>query len=187
MILLGVQAALAIVVVSLPVISSQILNISVNYSGVSIVVPAGIGALLGSFFIPRMIKKGWRKKKLIEVGLGLISFSLLTLSLGIPFLPLAFRISITSLLIIMTGIAFVGINVPALTFLQESTPNWFRGRVFGSLWFMTVLITIFPVLFSGAITEIFGVKILLALMAVGTFFALLYSMKRGQGLIEEHL
>lgn len=187
LILLGVQASLAIIVVSVPAIASQVLNISVNYSGVSVVVPAGIGALLGSFYIPRLIKKGWRKKSLIEIGLALITFSLLSLSLGIPFLPLGMRVSITPLLIIMTGMAFVAINVPTLTFLQESTPTWLRGRVFGSLWFMTVLITMFPVLFSGAITEIFGVRTLLALMACMTFVAFLYSMKRGQGLIEEHL
>lgn len=187
LILLGIQASLAIIIVSLPVIAAQILNIPVNYSGVSMVVPAGIGALLGSFYIPRLIKKGWRKKTLIEIGLGLTTFSLVALSLGIPFLPLGLRVSITPLLIIMTGFAFVGIDIPALTFLQKSTPEWFRGRVFGNLWFMTSLVSIFPVLFSGAISEIFGVRTLLSLMAIGTFFVLLYSMKRGQVLIETQL
>lgn len=187
LILLGAQAALAIIIVSLPVIAAQILNIPVNYSGVSMVVPAGIGALLGSFYIPRLIKKGWRKKTLIEIGLGLTTFSLVALSLGIPFLPLGLRVSITPLLIIMAGFAFVGIDIPALTFLQKSTPEWFRGRVFGNLWFMTSLVSIFPVLFSGAISEIFGVRTLLSLMAIGTFFVLLYSMKRGQVLIETQL
>ncbi len=187
LILLGVQAVLAIVVVSLPAIASQILNISVNYSGISIVVPAGIGALLGSLFVPRLIKKGWRRKTVIEVGLSIITFSLFALGLGIPFLPLGLRVSITPLLIMMTGFAFIGIDIPALTFLQESTPEWFRGRVFGNLWFMTTLVTIFPVLFSGTITEIFGVRALFGLMAVGTFLVLIYSTKRGQGLIEAHL
>jgi MFS family permease len=187
LILLGVQAVLAIVVVSLPAIASQILNISVNYSGISIVVPAGIGALLGSVFVPRLIKKGWRRKVIIEIGLGIIAFSLFALGLGIPFLPLWLRVSITPLLIMMTGFAFVGIDIPALTFLQESTPEWFRGRVFGNLWFMTTLITIFPVLFSGTIIEIFGVRILFGLLAVGAFLVLMYSAKRGQGLIETHL
>jgi MFS family permease len=187
LILLGVQAVLAILVVSLPVIASEVLNISVNYSGISIVVPAGIGALLGSIYIPRLLKKGWRRKVVIEIGLGTITFSLFALGLGIPFLPLGLRVSITSLLIAMTGFAFMGINIPALTFLQESTPDWFRGRVFGNLWFMTTLVTIFPVLFSGTITEIFGVRALLGLMAIGTFLVLIYSAKRGQDLIETHL
>lgn len=184
LILLLIQASLSIVVVSLPNISSDILSIPLNYSGISVVVPAGIGALLGSIMIPKLIKRGWRKKLLIEFGLGLITFSFLTLGLGIPYLPLILRISFTPILIILTGIAFVGINIPTLTFLQESTPDWFRGRVFGNLWFMTSLVTIFPMLFSGVISEIFGVRTLLVLMGIGTFFVFLYSLKKGQGLIE---
>ena len=186
LILLGLQAALGIIVVSLPVIASQILNISVNYSGISIVVPAGIGALLGSIYVPRLVKKGWRKKTLIETGLGMITFSLLALSLGIPLLPMGLRVSITPILITLTGFAFIGINIPALTFLQESTPEWFRGRVFGNLWFMTTVVTILPVIFSGAISEIFGVRTLLSLMAVGTFSVLLYSIRHGQTVINTH-
>ena len=185
LILLALQSALGIVVVSLPVIAVQILNISVNYSGVSIVVPAGIGALLGAFYVPRLIKQGWRKKTIIESALGLITFSLLTISLGVPLLPVLLRVMATSILIVATGFSFVGINIPALTFLQEATPEWFRGRVFGNLWFLTTLVTILPVLFSGAISQIFGVRTLLTLMAVGTLLALIYSMRRGQDLIEK--
>lgn len=187
LILLGIQAALAIVIVSLPVIATEILNIPVGYSGLSIALPAGIGALLGSVYIPKLIKKTIRKKALIEASLGLTTFSLFVLSIGIPFLPVWLRISITPILIMATGFAFVGINIPALTFLQESTPEWFRGRVFGSLWFMTTLISIIPVIFSGAISEIFGVRTLFAMMATGTFLVMLYSKRRGQKMIETHL
>jgi MFS family permease len=187
LILLGIQAVLAIMTVNLPVIAAQILDISVNFSGVSVVVPAGIGALLGAVYIPSLIRKGWRKKLLIEVGLLLTTFALLTVSLLVPILPIALRVTITSLLIIVTGIAFVAVDIPALTFLQESTPTWFRGRVFGNLWFMSSIITMLPVMFSGAISEIFGVRTLLSLMAVGIFFAFLYSKKWGQGLIKTHL
>ena len=187
LILLGIQAALAIVAVSLPVISTDILNVSVNLAGVSIVVPAGIGALAGSFYVPRLVKKGWRKKTLIEVGFGAVTVSLLALSIGIPFLPEVVRVGVTSILIMLTGFAFVGIDIPTLTFLQESTPEWFRGRVFGNLWFLTSLISIFPVLFSGAISEIFGIKTLLGLMGIGALLVLVFSMKRGQNLIETQL
>jgi MFS family permease len=187
LILLGIQAILAIMIVNLPVIASQILDISVNYSGVSVVVPAGIGALLGAVYIPNLIKKGWRKKTLIEAGLALTTFAFLAIAFGIPLLPLALRVTFTSLLIIMTGIAFVAVDIPALTFLQESTPTWFRGRVFGNLWFLSSIITILPVLFSGAVSEIFGVRMLLSLMAIGIFFVFLYSKKWGQELIKVHL
>lgn len=187
LILLGIQAVLAILLVNLPVIASQILGISVSYSGVSLVVPAGAGALLGAAYIPNLIKKGWRKKKLIEIGLILTVFSFLTLALIVPILPIAAKLTATSFLIIISGIAFVAIDIPTLTFLQESTPEWFRGRVFGNLWFLTSVISIIPVIFTGAISEVFGVKTLLTLMSIVIFMVFMYSKKQGRELIKTHL
>ncbi len=186
LILLGIQAALAIIVVSLPVLARQVLNISVDFAGISIAVPAGIGALTGSFVIPRLIAKGWRKKTIIDVGLSYTVITLLALSVGIPFLPQSLRVVLAPVLIFFAGVAFVGINLPALTFLQESTPEWFRGRVFGSLWFLTSLVSILPVLFSGAISELFGVRTLLSLLAVGALAVLIFSRQKGQMLIATH-
>lgn len=186
LILLGLQAVLSIIIISMPVIAVQILNISVSFAGVSIAVPSGIGALLGSFYIPKLIKMGWRKKTIIDVGLCYTAISLFILSLGVPLMPYGLRIILTPVLIMLTGFAFVGINIPSLTFLQESTPEWFRGRVFGNLWFMTALISVLPVLFSGAITEIFGVRTLLSILAVGALLVLVFSRNKGQDLISNH-
>lgn len=186
LILLGLQSILSIIIISMPVIAVQILNISVNFAGISIAVPAGIGALLGTLYIPKLIKLGWRKKTIIDVGLCYSAIALFTLSLGVPLMPINLKLIITPILIMLTGLAFVGINIPALTFLQESTPDWFRGRVFGNLWFMSSLASMLPVLFSGAISEIFGVRILLSILAAGSLFVLIYSRNNGQSLIETH-
>ena len=183
---MGLSASLAIVVVTLPVVATQILNISVNYAGISIAVPAGIGAVLGSIYVPRLIKRGWRKKTIIETSLALVAFSILSLSLGIPYLPQALRLTVTPILILLTGFAYVGINIPTLTYLQSATPEWLRGRVFGNLWFLVTIVSIFPVLFSGAITELFGIRTLFGLMGVVAIFALYYSMKKGQAMISEN-
>ena len=80
---------------------------------------------------------------------------------------------------------FVGINIPTLTYLQEVTPEWLRGRVFGNLWFLVTIVTIFPVIFSGVITEIFGIRSLLAIMAIGSLGVYAYSSIKGQNIIEE--
>jgi MFS family permease len=187
MILLGVQIALAIIVISLPGIAAQILTIPVDLAGVSIAVPAGVGALLGSYYIPKLIKIGWRKKTLIDVGLCYTAISLFILSIGIPLMQLNLRVTLTPILIILMGVALVGINIPALTFLQESTPDWFRGRVFGNLWVMTSIVSVLPVLFSGAISEIFGVRTLLLVMALIALSVLILSRHKGQDLIQTHL
>lgn len=186
LILLSIQAGFTIIVTNLPIIATEILHISVNLAGVSIVVPAGIGALIGSVYIPRFSKRIWRKKTIVELSLATVTFSLLAVALLVPLLPLTLRVTGTFVLIVLSGFSFVGMNIPTVTFLQENTPSWFRGRVFGNLWFLVTLVNILPVLFSGAVTEIFGVRTLLVLMSLGTLTMLVHSLRSGQRIIETH-
>ncbi|HET7099181.1 MAG TPA: MFS transporter, partial [Patescibacteria group bacterium] len=184
LLLLGIQASLAVAVVSLPVVATQILDIPVGLAGLSLVVPAGIGALLGSVYISKILKMGTRKKTLIKISLALTGICVLILSFGVPFIPGILRIIVTPILIILIGLGFIGINIPTMTYLQETTPEWIRGRVFGNLWFLVTIVTIFPVLFSGAITELFGVRTLFAIMAIGMLSLLIYINKKGSNLME---
>lgn len=184
--LLGMQVALAMIVVNLPVIATEILRVSVNYAGLLVVVPAGIGATIGSIIIPRNLKKYWRKKSVIEVSCAILSLGIFLIVFLVPFLPILLRIIFEPIFVVLIGFGFIGITIPTLTFLQESTPLWLRGRVFGNLWFLVTIATIFPVLFSGVITEFFGVKTLLVILMLGTMFIFYYSRRHGQKLIAEH-
>lgn len=176
--LLMIQVALAIVITNLPVIAEQILNVNVDYAGLLVVVPAGVGATLGSILVTRFLKIGWRKKRIIDIGL---------LILGLSALGIVFGITVTApVFIALVGLGFVFINIPTFTYLQEVTPLWLRGRVFGNLWFVITIVTIFPVMFSGVISEFFGVKTLLTILSLGVIFILSYSYKKGQRLIEEN-
>jgi MFS family permease len=177
LLILGIQSGLAIITVNLPLIAHQILNIPVSFAGISIVVPAGIGAVLGSVYVSKMLKAKMRKKMLIEYSLAVVSFALLFIGIGVAFMPIILRVVTTSLLIILVGFGFVGISIPALTSLQENTPIGLRGRVLGNMYFLTTIITIFPVLFSGAISEIFGVRMLLSIIAVGLLLVFIYAKK----------
>ncbi len=184
LLLLGIQAGLSIIFVNLPVIATQILSISVAFAGISIVVPFGIGALVGSIYIPKILTRGGRKKKVIQFCLALTGICMLILCLGIPFIPIILRVIISPLLIMLIGLGFVGMTIPTTTFLQETTPHWIRGRVFGNLWFLVTIVTVFPILFSGAITEIFGVRTLFVIMATGLLLVLIYVNKKGHALME---
>ncbi len=173
-----IQVGLTIVTANLPIIASEILHVPSTLAGLYIVVPAGIGATIASVLIPRMLKKKLRKKKIIDISLGLV---------GISVLGIVFGNNITApIFVILVGLGFIGVNIPTLTFLQEVTPEWLRGRVFGNLFFLITLSTIFPVIFSGVISEFFGVKTLLTIMGVGVILILMYSIKKGQRLIEEN-
>lgn len=176
--LFAAQVGLAIITANLPTIGKEILDVSMAYVGLLVVVPAGIGATIGSIFVTRMVKNKWRKKKIIDVSMAILGFATLALVFG--------GVISTPLLVVLVGLGFVGINIPTLTFLQEVTPEWLRGRVFGNLWFMITIATIFPIIFSGVISEFFGVKTLLAIMGVGVILILAFSLRNGQKLIEEN-
>lgn len=173
-----VQVGLAIITTNLPLIAQDILHTSIAYVGLWIVVPAGIGAAIGSVLINKLVKSNWRKKRIIDFSLGLLSVSIIGLIFG--------KIFLTPLFVVLVGIGFVGVNIPTLTFLQEVTPEWLRGRVFGNLWFLISIATIFPVIFSGVVSEFFGAKTLLTMMAIGVILILSFSIRNGQKLIEKN-
>jgi DHA3 family macrolide efflux protein-like MFS transporter len=178
--LMTLQVTLTIIAVNVPLIAKEIFNINVNSAGLAIIVPAGIGAAISSLFIPRLIKRGIRKKDLIEYALMLIVFTSLILIFLIPILNQPIRIILGFAMIVLLGLSFVGILIPSQTYLQEKTPGGLRGRVFGNYWFMVTIATIFPVIFSGTIVELFGFKLLFLLLGMMYLGILIISKRMGQ-------
>lgn len=185
LILMAFQIAMTIVMISVPVVATDILKIDVNSAGIYIVVPAGIGAAIGALAIPKMLKAGWRKKRTIENSLMLLSFVAMMLTFVVPEIEGISRIISGGVVIALAGVAFVGILIPSQTYLQEATPGGLRGRVFGNYWFLATIATIFPVIFSGALAELFGVKLILFLLGGLTLGALIASKRFGQKFVED--
>jgi MFS family permease len=186
LLLLGVQVSLAMVIVTLPLVATQILKVSVNLAGLLIVVPAGIGALIGSLLISRNLKKSWRKKYVIESSAALLALGLFFIVFLIPYLNVTLRVILEPIFMVIMGMGFVGMTIPTITFLQESTPTWLRGRVFGNFWFLSTIATVFPVLLSGVLTEFFGVRALLIFIMVAALFVFYFSKRHGQKIITEN-
>jgi len=164
--LLSLQSGLAVIMVSVPVIADSILKVDVNLAGLLVVVLAAIGAVIGAGVIPNLIRKGSRKKTIIENAVLMLGLALLLLSLGQQGNVTTFKIVIALLNIVLVGFAFVGILIPSQTFLQEETPGGMRGRVFGNFWFIVTVVNIVPVIFSGAIVELLGIRTLLIIMGL---------------------
>ena len=181
--LLGFQVVVSIVTVNVPAIARDILDINMNTAGLLIIVPAGIGALIAAFNLPKLIKKGLRKKKIIENSLFIATLSIFVMTFIIPEISSGIRMFLGLFICLVLGMAFIGITVPAQTFLQESTPKELYGRVFGNFSFMVTLATIFPVIFSGTISELFGIRMLFFLLGALSLGALLFSRKLGQKFI----
>lgn len=177
LLLIVVQVILTLVTVNVPTIAQDIIKISTNTAGLLVVVPAGVGSAIGAVLIPVLIKRGMRKIKIIKDSLAIFAFTLLTLIFLTPNLELVLRIVSGFVLIMIIGIAFIGILIPSQTFLQEKTPGGMRGRVFGNFWFITTVITVFPVILGGTITEYFGIRLLFLLLSLAVIIGLAFIQK----------
>lgn len=185
--LLAIQIAVAISAVSVPVIAKDIFGIPLNSAGVVIVVPTGVGAILGALTASNLLKRGWRKKRAIDTFLTLAIFCGFLLVFVVPELNQSLRLFLGIMVIIGAAMSFVGMIIPAQTYLQEATPGGLRGRVFGNFWFLATIATVFPVIFSGTITELFGIRLLMFLLSGVALSGLIFSKKKGDELIENEL
>ena len=174
---------LAVVVVNVPIIATEIFKISTTASGILIVAPAGIGALFGGISIPKILKFGIRKRRIIEISLVLTSLVLFTISNLVPSVPATYGLLLGIFSIISAGFSFMGVFIPTQTFLQEKTPGGFRGRVFGNFWFVTNIATIIPVFVSSAVVEIFGIKTLFNILGTLVVVAIFVSYKYGSRVV----
>ena len=183
-VLLLMNTALTSTMITVPALAKDVLKIQLNSAGVLIVVPGGIGASLGAVIISKLLKKGWRKKRAIELFLTLLVFSVILFIFVIPYLNYAGRIIMTIISAVLLGVSYIGIVVPTQTFLQEATPGGLRGRVFGNFWFLATIFNIIPILLSGAIVEVFGVRVLYTLIGAIFVGILITSKKYSEKLLK---
>jgi MFS family permease len=181
LLMVSMQVALTITLVNAPSFTAEITKIPLAFAGIYLVVPGGIGAFLATLVIPRWLTQGLRKVKLIKACLFVLAFSLLTITYVFSNFPDFQRVTFSFLTLAVMGFSYVGILIPAQTFLQEHTPDQLRGRVFGNFWFLVVVITIIPVILSGTISQILGAKALmfvLSILITGLIFFLVRYEKR---------
>ncbi len=166
------NCSLTVVVVNIPVISKEVLRAPGDYGSALIVTPTILGSVIASYYVPRILEKGIRKLSIIYRSLVMMTFLLALITLIFPEIEgQTLRLVVYFGTFIALGACFVGTIIPLQTHIQEFSPEKMRGRILGNLWFLITLINIFPLLFSGIITEIFGVRVLLLL-----FFAIYLSI-----------
>ena len=178
-ILLGLQVSLVILAINIPKIVQDILGLSGSIGMVLLAVPAVLGAATGALVISRLIKAGWRKKRMIENFLLILGVFLFIFILQASLFKGSLKTIYSAVSIFVMGLSFMGIVIPSQTFLQETVPGGFRGRIFGNFWFLATIVSIFPVLFSGGISELFGINTMFLIL--GGFAILLSAISRRYG------
>ena len=113
----------------------------------------------------------------------LLTLSFFIYTFIIPEITGILRLLVSITNIFFSGVAFIGIFIPIQTFLQEIIPGGLRGRVFGNYWFLATIAMVFPVIFSGTITELFGARLFIFLLMLSSLFLLLLINKYGKDFI----
>lgn len=179
LLLLWLQVILAVIVTNLPGLATSIISISAGSSGIFIVLPAGMGAVIGTIALSKRLARTKLVNTLVLGSILALGVVILLVTIGLPLVTISYiRVFLGVVLFGMVGFFVVSILVPSVTYLQEKTPREFLGRVFGNFWFLTTLATILPVLFSATISEILGVNVLMITLAVMCFGVFLLAKSR---------
>nr|QBM01739.1 hypothetical protein [uncultured archaeon] len=143
----------------------KVLGLDVKYVATFVVLPATAGMALGSFVLGH-IGNRFDERKLINFGLfGLGVTFLLLSSVGEVNLDLAARIMSLALLFLI-GLANALITVPTTTNFQKATPENLRGRAYGLMGTFVSGVAALPVLVSGAVGDIYGVRSVLVVLGI---------------------
>lgn len=169
-ILAGVQMVIGIIAVLAPGFLEKTLHIKATDASLVIVVPLGLGIVLGGLILGKLGAHLIRRK-LVAKAIMFAGFLFFLEGISPVFLPairyfhrpkplsfitqppLAAVLAVGSFLL---GIALVSIMVPSQTVLQEGTPDEDRGKVFSVLGVAMSGMALVPVLVSGILADLFG-------------------------------
>ena len=155
---------------------TQILGVDLLDAGLVFAFPFGIGAVLGAQGVVWALKRA-RKKRVINFSLFFAFICLFILGAVVPFLSLSVRLMIVLITVLVLGISYVGLIVPAQTIIQEQTPEDLRGRVFGALFFTTNLALVGSIFLNATLTDLLGVVLTIVAVSVVVGIVWVFSLK----------
>lgn len=139
--------------------------------------PAGIGLVLGSILMPRVIKRMGQSRTVIigttVMGLAMLGMPLATLfgqmMMGSTWNQNPLLLIIVGGLMFFAGMALDCVNIPAQASMQERSPDWIKGRVLSLQIVLYNAFSIPVILFIGGASDAFGIDRVLYALAVCVF------------------
>lgn len=190
MILAGVQVVIGVLAVLTPSFLEKTLQITATDASYVLVVPLGLGMVLGGLLVGKV---GYLFPRRKVVGFAIIMAGLLFVLMGLapvlwpaiqhfhrprplPFfyqLPLSKIMAVGSFLL---GITMVSVIAPSQTVLQENTQEHNRGKIFAVLGVMMAGLSLIPVLISGILADFFGAGTIFIALGVIIFLVGLFTL-----------
>ncbi len=136
--------------------------------------PAGVGLVVGSILMPRVLRL-ISKELAIFIGSLVLAATIVLLPLSTLLAHYMDKHGLTStpiyfvavpLLMFTAGIAIDFINIPAQTAIQESTPEWIKGRVLALQLMVYNACSIPILLFIGGLADTLGIDKVIYLVSV---------------------
>jgi Major Facilitator Superfamily. len=146
--------------------------------------PAGIGLVVGSFLMPRVLERLGRSQT-VFIGTTVMSIAMLLAPLAALLahilMPHAWNqnpllLIVVGILMFFAGMSLDCINIPAQASMQERSPDWIKGRVLSLQLVLYNAVSIPIILFTGALTDLFRVDRVLYMIAVCVFLFGLWSL-----------
>lgn len=180
-ILASVQVGIAILGALVPSFFENVLRIKAEDASFIMVVPLGLGMVLGGILLSRY---GNKIPKRFIVSSGILISGILFAVLGVanfigpgsgffhyPRFPMPFfnQPEVTLFLItgsFILGLSMVAIVVPSQTALQEYSPEEDRGKVYAALSVLMSAMTLIPVLLVGVLADLFGASPIFLIMGI---------------------
>jgi MFS family permease len=160
------QATLGVMLALAPALSVAVLHVPIQDSSHYLIIPAGIGMVLGVLSIGRLAKH-YAKIRIIAVGLIVGSGALTLLGFSrwlhaavnqAPAVPNVGIGLIVASLVLVLGFMNALISAAAQTVLQENTTEASRGKVFGALNMMINIAATAPIFFAGVLADLTSVN-----------------------------
>jgi MFS family permease len=135
--------------------------------------PAGVGLVVGSVVMPRILQR-MSKEHAIFIGSLVLAGTIVLLPLSTLLAHFIEKQGLSSgpiylgavpLLMFVAGVAIDFINIPAQTAIQESTPEWIKGRVLALQLMLYNACAIPIILFVGGFADAFGLDKVLYLVS----------------------
>ncbi len=147
-------------------------------------VPAGVGLVLGSAVMPRVVK---RLGKARSISAGIIGVSITSVLLVIcqrvarEFDPEHWFndgvfLALMLALVLALGCELGLMTIPAQTVMQERTPDTLKGRVLALQMMVYNAVSIPVILFMGGIADIYDIAVVMGVLAITVFVGGLLSV-----------